>query len=66
MIGLLTRSLLSDAELLPSNLVRRLAHSLHDLVTRQFARMVAHETGLEENGFEEMLGNSRDLISSIL
>jgi len=66
MIDLLTHSLFSDGGLFPSELARRLTHSLHDLMTRQFARMVAHGTGLEENGFEEMLGNSRDLISSIL
>jgi putative hydrolase len=42
------------------------AHSPHDLMTRQFAQMVAHGTGLGENAFEEMLGNSRDLIDKIL
>jgi len=42
------------------------AHSPHDLMTRQFAQMVAHGTGLGENAFEEMLGNSRDIIKKIL
>ncbi|MFB0532193.1 MAG: histidinol phosphate phosphatase domain-containing protein [Desulfatiglandales bacterium] len=42
------------------------AHSPHDLMTRQFSQMVAHGTGLGENAFEEMLGNSRDLIDKIL
>ncbi len=42
------------------------AHSPHDLMTRQFAQMVAHGTGLGENALEEMLGNSRDLIEKIL
>ena len=42
------------------------AHSPHDLMTRQFAQMVAHGSGLGENALEEMLGNSRDLIEKIL
>jgi len=42
------------------------AHSIHDLMTRQFAQMVAQGTGLGENALEEMLGNSRDLIEKIL
>jgi len=42
------------------------AHSPHDLMTHQFSQMVAHGTGLGENAFEEMLGNSRDLIDKIL
>jgi len=42
------------------------AHSPHDLMTRQFAKMVAHGTGLGQNAFEEMLGNSRDLIKKML
>lgn len=42
------------------------AHSPHDLMTRQFAQMVAHGTGLGENALEEMLGNSQDLINKIL
>lgn len=42
------------------------AHSPHDLMTRQFAQMVAHGSGLGENALEEMLGNSRDLIGKIL
>ncbi|UCF73542.1 MAG: histidinol phosphate phosphatase domain-containing protein [Deltaproteobacteria bacterium] len=41
------------------------AHSPGDLMTRQFAQKVAHGTGLGENAFEEMLGNSRDLIKKI-
>jgi len=41
------------------------AHSPHDLMTRQFAQMVAHGAGLGENALEEMLGNSRDLIEKI-
>jgi len=42
------------------------AHSPHDLMTRQFAQMVAQGTGLGENAFEEMLGNSLELINKIL
>ncbi len=42
------------------------AHSPHDFMTRQFAKMVAHGTGLGGNAFEEMLGNSRDLIKKVL
>ncbi len=42
------------------------AHSPDDLMTRQFAQMVAYGTGLGENAFEEMLGNSQDLIKKIL
>jgi len=42
------------------------AHSPHDFMTRRFAGMVAQGTGLGENAFEEMLGNSRDLIDKIL
>ncbi|NVL91931.1 MAG: histidinol phosphate phosphatase domain-containing protein [Desulfobacterales bacterium] len=42
------------------------AHSPHDLMTRQFAQVVAHGSGLGENALEEMLGNSRDLIEKIL
>lgn len=42
------------------------AHSPCDLMTRQFAQMVAHGTGLGENALEEMLGNSRELINKIL
>ena len=41
------------------------AHSPRDLMTRQFAQMVAHGTGLGENALEEMLGNSRELINKI-
>ena len=41
------------------------AHSPHDLMTRQFAEMVAHGAGLGETALEEMLGNSRDLIEKI-
>ena len=42
------------------------AHSIHDFMTRQFAKMVAQGTGLGGNAFEEMLGNSRDLIEKVL
>lgn len=42
------------------------AHSPHDLMTRQFAQMVAQGTGLGKNAFEEMLGNSLELINKIL
>lgn len=42
------------------------AHSPRDLMTRQFAQMVAHGAGLGENALEEMLGNSRELINKIL
>jgi len=42
------------------------AHCPRDLMTRQFARMIAHGTGLGENALEEMLGNSRELIKKIL
>jgi putative hydrolase len=42
------------------------AHSPRDLMTRQFAQMVAHGTGLGENALKEMLGNSRELINKIL
>jgi putative hydrolase len=42
------------------------AHSPHDFMTRQLAKMVAHGTGLGEDAFEEMLGNSRDLIKKVL
>ena len=42
------------------------AHSPHDLMTRQFAQMVAQGSGLGKNALEEMLGNSRDLINKIL
>lgn len=42
------------------------AHSPQDLMTRQFAQMVAQGSGLGENALEEMLGNSRDLINKIL
>jgi histidinol phosphatase-like PHP family hydrolase len=42
------------------------AHSPDDLMTRQFAQMVAYGTGLGENAFAEMLGNSQDLIKKIL
>jgi len=42
------------------------AHSPRDFMTRQFAQIVAHGTGLGENALEEMLGNSRDLINKIL
>ncbi|RLB31543.1 MAG: PHP domain-containing protein [Deltaproteobacteria bacterium] len=42
------------------------AHSPHDFMTRQFANMVAQGTGLGGNAFEEMLGNSRDLIEKLL
>jgi putative hydrolase len=42
------------------------AHSPDDLMTRQFAQMVAYGTGLGKNAFEEMLGNSRNLIKKIL
>ena len=42
------------------------AHSPRDLMTRQFAQMVAHGTGLGENALEEMLGNSRELINKII
>jgi putative hydrolase len=41
------------------------AHSHHDLMTRQFAQKVAYGAGLGENAFEEMLGNSRDIINKI-
>jgi putative hydrolase len=41
------------------------AHSPRDLMTHQFAQMVAHGTGLGENALEEMLGNSRELINKI-
>lgn len=41
------------------------AHSPQDLMTRQFAQMVAHGTGLGEGALEEMLGNSQDLIRKI-
>jgi len=42
------------------------AHSPHDLMTRQFAQMVSHGTGLGENALEEMIGNSQDLMNKIL
>jgi histidinol phosphatase-like PHP family hydrolase len=42
------------------------AHSPHDLMTRQFAQMVAQGSGLGKNALEEMLGNSRDLISKCI
>ncbi|MCD6265917.1 MAG: histidinol phosphate phosphatase domain-containing protein [Deltaproteobacteria bacterium] len=42
------------------------AHSPHDLMTRQFAQMVAQGSGLGKNALEELLGNSRDLINKIL
>jgi putative hydrolase len=42
------------------------AHCPQDLMTRQFAQMVAHGSGLGENALEEMLGNSEDLIEKIL
>jgi putative hydrolase len=42
------------------------AHGPHDFITRHFASMVAHGAGLGNNAFEEMLGNSRDLIDKIL
>jgi len=41
-------------------------HFPHDLVTRKFAQMVVHGTGLGENALEEMLGNFQDLINKIL
>jgi len=41
------------------------AHSIHDLMTRQFAQAVAHGSGLEDKALEEMLANSRDLIEKI-
>lgn len=41
------------------------AHSIHDLMTRQFAQEVAHGSGLEDKALEEMLANSRDLIEKI-
>jgi putative hydrolase len=41
------------------------AHSPQDLMTHQFAHMVARGTGLGENAFEEMLGNSQDLVKKI-
>jgi len=41
------------------------AHSPRDLMTRQFARMVAHGTGLGKDAFDEMLGNSQELIKKI-
>jgi putative hydrolase len=41
------------------------AHSPHDLMTRQFARRVAHGSGLDDKALEEMLANSRDLIEKI-
>jgi putative hydrolase len=42
------------------------AHSPHDFMTRQFANTVARGTGLGGNAFEEMLGNSRNLIEKVL
>jgi histidinol phosphatase-like PHP family hydrolase len=42
------------------------AHSHHDFMTREFAKMIAQGTGLGENAFEEMLGNSRHLIDKVL
>ena len=42
------------------------AHSPEDLMTRQFAQMVARGTGLGDNAFEEMLGNSQDIIKKLL
>ena len=41
------------------------AHSPHDLMTAQFARGVAHGSGLDDKALEEMLANSRDLIEKI-
>jgi histidinol phosphatase-like PHP family hydrolase len=41
------------------------AHSPRDLVTRQFARMVAHGAGLGKDALDEMLGNSQELIKKI-
>lgn len=41
------------------------AHSIHDLMTRQFAQAVAHGSGLEDKALEEMLANSRELIEKI-
>jgi putative hydrolase len=41
------------------------AHSPHDLMTSEFARRVAHGSGLEDKALEEMLANSRDLIEKI-
>lgn len=41
------------------------AHSIHDLMTRQFAQEVAHGSGLEDKALEEMLANSRELIEKI-
>jgi len=41
------------------------AHSIHDLMTRQFAQRVAHGSGLEDKTLEEMLANSRELIEKI-
>lgn len=41
------------------------AHSIHDLMTRQFAQRVAHGSGLEDKALEEMLANSRELIEKI-
>jgi putative hydrolase len=42
------------------------AHSHHDFMTLEFANMVAKGTGLGENAFEEMLGNSQHLIEKLL
>jgi len=42
------------------------AHSPYDLMTRQFAQMIAQGSGLGKNALEEMLGHSRDLISKCI
>jgi putative hydrolase len=42
------------------------AHSPNDFMTRQLASMIAQGTGLGKNAFEEMLGNSRELIDKVL
>jgi putative hydrolase len=41
------------------------AHSPRDLITHQFAQMVAHGAGLGKDAFDKMLGNSQELIKKI-
>jgi len=42
------------------------AHSPNDFMTRRFAGMIAQGAGLGEHAFEEMLGNSRELVDKVL
>ena len=41
------------------------AHSIADLMTRQFAHRVARGSGLNDDALEQMLANSRDLVDRI-